>query len=465
MLAGEKKCRPKTFLRAPCLCRDLVHVQGRGVGCNDGAGLGDRVELGEDLLLQRHVLEHRLDDEVGLAEVLDLQGRGQLGEAVARLRLGDAPALGVGLQRLLDAGDALVERLLRGLDDGDGEAAVEEGEADAGAHGAGAEDAHRPDVAQLGVGADARHVGRLAFGEEGVLQRARIGTARGLGERLALLRRALGERQGGRLDGIDGGLGGNRPARMPADGGARVLEQACRDRRLVDLFLADAPRRLADLPFRKGNCRRHHVALCNLVDQAQRCALGGVDEGAGDDELQRLLDADGARQPLRAAGPRQDAELDLGQPELAHVLARHPVMAPQRQLQATAQRGAVDGGDDRLLARLDLVDQGRQERLLHARAELGDVGARGKEAPCSRQNDRLDAGIGVGLVEGLLQPHAQRVTQRVHRGVVHANDRHLALLLGSHDGHGALSFSDRVFWSGLESIVHRACLAHGCGRG
>jgi len=46
------------------------------------------------------------------------------------------------------------------------------------------------------------------------------------------------------------------------------------------------------------------------------------------------------------------------------------------------------------------------------------------------------AGIGGGLGEGLLQAHAQRVAQRVHRRVVHANDRHIALLLRFHDGHG-----------------------------
>ena len=223
---------------------------------------------------------------------------------------------------------------------------------------------------------------------------------------------------------------------MPADGGARLLEQVGRDRRLVDCLLADAARRLADLLPGEGDGLGHHVALGDLVDQAERRALGRIDEGAGDDELQRLLDADGARQPLRAAGARQDAELDLGQPELAHVLARHPLMAPERQLQAAAQRGAVDGGDDRLVARLDLVDQRRQERLLHARGELGDVGAGRKEAARSRQNDGLDAGVGVGLVEGLLQAHAQRVAERVHRRVVHANDRHVALLLRFHDGHG-----------------------------
>ena len=96
--------------------------------------------------------------------------------------------------------------------------------------------------------------------------------------------------------------------------------------------------------------------------------LGGVDEGPGGDHLQRLLHADQARQPLGAAGAGQDAERDLRQPELAHVLGHHAVVAAQRQLQPAAQRRAVDGRHDRLVARLDAGDLRRQERLLHAGA-------------------------------------------------------------------------------------------------
>ena len=44
---------------------DLVDVERRGVRREDRVGLADPVELGEDLLLQRHALEDRLDDDVG----------------------------------------------------------------------------------------------------------------------------------------------------------------------------------------------------------------------------------------------------------------------------------------------------------------------------------------------------------------------------------------------------------------
>ena len=126
MLAGEKKCSPTTscgrLVAAAISSTSSVEV----LVAMMAPDLAILSSFCEHLLLQRHVLEHRLDDEVGLAEVLQLQRRGELGEAVGGLRLGDAPALGVGRQRVLDAVDAAVERLLRGLDDGHGEAAVEE---------------------------------------------------------------------------------------------------------------------------------------------------------------------------------------------------------------------------------------------------------------------------------------------------------------------------------------------------
>src|SRR3712207_9502094 len=36
---------------------DLVHVEGRGIGGEHGAGLGDTVQRAEDLLLEIHALE------------------------------------------------------------------------------------------------------------------------------------------------------------------------------------------------------------------------------------------------------------------------------------------------------------------------------------------------------------------------------------------------------------------------
>ena len=232
MLAGEKKCRPTTSC-GRLVCAAISFTSSVEVLVAMMApGLAMLSSLAKISFFSARFSNTASMMRSALPEVLHLQRRRELGEAVAGLRLGDAAALDVGLQRLLDAGHALVERLLRGLDDGDGEAGIEEGEADAGAHGAGAQDAHRLDVAQLGVGADARQVGGLALGEELVLQRPGVGAGVGLHEGLALQRRALLHRQRRGLHGVDGRLGRHRAARMPvADGGARLLEQAGGDRR------------------------------------------------------------------------------------------------------------------------------------------------------------------------------------------------------------------------------------------
>ena len=52
---------------------DLVDVEIGGVGGQDRARLGDLVELAEDVLLDRHVLEHGLDDEVAIGERFEIE--------------------------------------------------------------------------------------------------------------------------------------------------------------------------------------------------------------------------------------------------------------------------------------------------------------------------------------------------------------------------------------------------------
>ena len=57
--------------------RDLVDVEVGGVGREDRARLGDLVEPAEDLLLDVHLLEHRLDDQVAVGERLEVERRVQ----------------------------------------------------------------------------------------------------------------------------------------------------------------------------------------------------------------------------------------------------------------------------------------------------------------------------------------------------------------------------------------------------
>ena len=81
--------------------------------------------------------------------------------------------------------------------------------------------------------------------------------------------------------------------------------------------------------------------------QAGALGLGGVHHAAGQDHVHGLGLADRARQALRAAHARHDAELDLGLAELGGVGGDDDV-AHHRQLAAAAERKARDRGDDRL---------------------------------------------------------------------------------------------------------------------
>jgi hypothetical protein len=103
--------------------------------------------------------------------------------------------------------------------------------------------------------------------------------------------------------------------------------------------------------------------------------------------LQRLLGADDARQALRAAGAGQQAEVHFGQAALGRRHG-HAVVAAQRHLEAAAERGAVDRGDDGLVrSRSSCTSASRAPRRL---AELGDVGAGDEGAAVADQHDRLD---------------------------------------------------------------------------
>ncbi len=95
--------------------------------------------------------------------------------------------------------DAAIERLLRGLDDRDGDAGAEEIHGDAAAHGPGADHADARDPSGRLVGTDAFDLRRLPFGEEHMPLRLGL---RGLKERhehFALFHDPLVERE---LDGV-----------------------------------------------------------------------------------------------------------------------------------------------------------------------------------------------------------------------------------------------------------------------
>ena len=130
--------------------------------------------------------------------------------------------------------------------------------------------------------------------------------------------------------------------------------------------------------------------------------LRRVHHAAGQAHLHRLGLADEAGQPLRAAGARHDAELDLGLAELGGVGGDDEV-AHHGELAAAAEREAGDRRDRRLAAARDAVP-GRDEVLLvglHVGLGLHllDVGAGGERLLAAGDDDAADAVVGLEGVE------------------------------------------------------------------
>ena len=104
-----------------------------------------------------------------------------------------------------------------------------------------------------------------------------------------------------------------------------------------------------------------------------------------DDELHGLLGADELRDELRPAPAGDEAEEDLRTSEVADRRGDRPVVAVQRDLDAAADRGAVDrgDGDERELAdpAEELVARFAAEPRALGRdlSELADVGADGED--------------------------------------------------------------------------------------
>ena len=87
----------------------LGDAQRGGVGDEDGLGLDQVGQLLEGLLLQLHVLDHGLDDDVDVGQVVQVGGGLQVGEPRVGLLLGDLALGDLLVEVVLDAGHALLQ--------------------------------------------------------------------------------------------------------------------------------------------------------------------------------------------------------------------------------------------------------------------------------------------------------------------------------------------------------------------
>ena len=104
-----------------------------------------RTKVDEDLALDRLVLGGRLDDEVGLADGLQIGGDADALQGRLHLRVGDDAARDLARHVALDGGARLVDGLLLQVVEGDVVAGQRHHVGDAVAHLAGADDADRLD--------------------------------------------------------------------------------------------------------------------------------------------------------------------------------------------------------------------------------------------------------------------------------------------------------------------------------
>src|SRR5213593_635094 len=390
---------------------DLVDVERGRVGGQHGARLRHLVEPGEHVLLDGHLLEHRLDDEIGVGESVEVGGALDQAHALLDVVLGQ-PTLGRRrLVILAHHAEAAIERLPGDLDHRHRNTDVGEVHRDAAAHRAGADHGRLADLRRRRLRGHVGNLGRLALGEEEVTLGLRLRRVERLDEELSLPRQSLVEGQAHRRF--------HRP-----DACLRRLEAA----RL-------ARHRFAELAEDLGLAARGSDLVAEIAHLAQRPllvdhALGECDGPRGeitaDDHRERLIDADETRQALRAAGTRNEAELDLGLAEPRRLHRDAPVTR-HRQLEPAAERGAVNGGDDRLRAALDDVLHLGERRLLRRLAEFGDVGAGDERAPGACDDDRGGPGIAGRLVDRVAQALTDVMTERVDRRIVHGHDRDAAL--------------------------------------
>ena len=372
---------------------NLVDIQRRCVGEQQGVRLHYGVELGEHLLLDGHLLEDGFDHRVAIGNRRETFNRLKQSQTPLHLGLREAAAPDAGRVVGADPLHTLRQHLGRSIKQLHREAVVGETHGNAAAHGARADDGGRLDLGKLETFRQGRDLGDFTLGKEGVAQRLCLLGVFQFREQFSFRGDALVEGQvHRRLDTKDAMIGGFLLAGLAGNGLAHGFEHVG-----VGLGFFQPIRPVAQA--RKRACVGHALgpgdgfgaqilAWDDLVDDAERFRLRGGYVPARKDHLQRPLRPDEPRQPLRAAAARQDADQHLWQSDLG---ARHgdAVVAGERVLQAAPQRVAVDGGDDRFGAGIEHV----RHRALRCRprlAELANVGAGDEAAAGADHHHGLD---------------------------------------------------------------------------
>ena len=350
--------------------RQRIDRQRRGVGGEDRVRLQQRLRLGVGFGLDLAVLEHRFDDEVAILQHVVVGGGADARQDGVAVGLLGAALLDQVVDHRLGVALALVGAFLIAVDQHHVDARARRDVADAGAHETGADDGEflhlgrrhvrrtpRALVQFLHRQEQAADHRRRFLGLQDVREVARLHAQRRIHRQLQALIGALHDRARGGivvvgLAAVDRVAGGeDHHAVLGKDRTARQLETLLVPRR--DRLAAALDPVLCGLD-QIG--RRHHRA-----DDVLCLGLGEIDRFALQQHLHRILRLQHARQPLRAAAAGEQPDLDFRQAEAGlGIVRRDAIVTRQRQFERAAEREAVDRGDPRLAAGLDLAQRQRQ---------------------------------------------------------------------------------------------------------
>src|SRR6267142_435387 len=169
-----EEMQPQHVLRPRRHGGDLIDVQGRSIGGEDGTRLGALVELLEYLLLDRHVLEYGFDHDVGVLDVFVAGHTLEQSHAFVHGILAQ-PALGHGRRVILaHDGQTLVQRLLVHFQHFHRNAGIGEVHRDAATHRTRTDQRRGLDLVRRRVLRHIGNLGYLALGKEQVPQRTRL---------------------------------------------------------------------------------------------------------------------------------------------------------------------------------------------------------------------------------------------------------------------------------------------------
>ena len=296
--------------------------QGRGVGGEGRARLEQRLRPGIGLGLDLAVLEHGLDHEIAIGDGVVVGGRRDARQRRIAILVRGAALLDEIVDHALRMGLALVGGGLVAIDQHHVDTGAGRHITDAGAHEAGADHGKLLHLGRRHAGGTPRALVQLLhrqeqrtdhrrrfLGPQDLREVARLDAQARVDRQLQAFIDAAHDRARGGIivvglaavDGVAGrehhhaGLGEHRAARQ-----------------LEALLVPGRDRLAAALDPVLG--RLDHVGCGNDgVDQIQRLSSPSVDRLAFEQKLHRVLRLHDARHALRAAGCREQADLDLGE--------------------------------------------------------------------------------------------------------------------------------------------------------